>query len=377
MTATPAARRNNFDFLRLLAATTVLVHHAVIHLDTNFLWHNEGNNWWFNGGVPLFFILSGMMVYRSGEKCRENGLPWRSFYANRALRIMPAIYVYIVVITIFFVATGAVAPAEVATPTYGAYVASNLLLAPVYTPPALSDYGVGVINGSLPTIPMEVSFYVIVPLLVMLIARLRWTVALALVFVVAAAGIVLYASVGGTEAQPMVWKVYGVTFLPYLWYFALGMFWTRAWPKVIQSGWIALAAIVLYFVIDKIPVGADGSVITRAVAAIPLSYAAMWFGYKGPRFFSTITSRLGDLSFGTYIWHMIVVNALVFYGARNWPIDGTLLVLVVFVISIAIAFLSWRFVERPALSRKPYSSRSKPVDGTAVDAPSTAAEARA
>lgn len=362
MIRTPTARANNFDFLRLFAATAVLVHHAVIHLDTNFLWHNESNNWWFNGGVPLFFILSGMMVYQSGERCLATGRPWRDFYLNRGLRIMPAMYAYIVALTIFLLAIGVVTFSQVVTPTYAAYFASNILLAPVYTPPSLADFGVGVVNGSLPTIPMEVSFYVIVPLLVILASKVKWRNMIVIVFAIAAAGVVVYALAGGAEATPMIWKVYGVTFLPYLWYFAIGMFWSRAWPHVKSSGWLALLAIVLYFVIDKVPaVGADGSVITRALAAIPLSYAALWFGHNGPLIFSRLTRRIGDLSFGTYIWHMIVVNTLIFYGARTWPIPGTLLVCIVFAISVLIAFLSWRFVEKPALGLKRYSSRRAAV----------------
>lgn len=379
MTDPNGSRRNNFDFLRLFAALTVLVHHAVVHLDARFLWHGASDNWWFNGGVPLFFILSGMMVYRSGERCRESGLPWRSFYANRALRIMPALYAYIVVVTVFVVAIGAVRPADLATPTYVAYVSSNLLLAPVYTPPALTDFGVGVVNGSLPTIPMEVSFYLIVPLLVMLVLKSSWRTALVVIFVIAATGVGLYAAVGGTESEPLIWKIYGVTFLPYLWYFALGIFWTRAWSRVRQSGWIALVATVLYFVIDKVPVGPDGAVITRALAAVPLSYVALWVGYRGPRVLSNFTNRLGDLSFGTYIWHMIVVNSLIFYGARTWRIDGTLLVCAVLVISIAVAYISWRVVEKPALGRKRYSSHSRTADRTSftTDASSISAGASA
>lgn len=365
------ARANNFDFLRLLAATTVLVHHAVAHLDTNFLWHSGSDKWWFNGGVPLFFILSGLMVYQSGARCYEAGRPWRDFYLNRALRIMPAMYAYIAVLTIALLILGVVTISQVASPTYAAYVASNLLLTPVYTPPALTDFGVGVVNGSLPTIPMEVSFYVIVPLLVLLTFRLSWRTMMLIVFGIAASAILLYAMVGGTEATPLVWKAYGVTFLPYLWYFAIGMFWSRAWPHVKQSGWIALFAVVLYFAIDKIPnVDASGSVITRALAAIPLSYAALWFGHHGPAIFSRLTRRIGDLSFGTYIWHMIVVNALIYYGAREWELPGTLLVTIVFAISVLIAFASWRLVEKPALGLKRYSSRARAPREEGVPRPS-------
>ena len=64
---------NAFDFLRLLAALTVVINHSVLHLGSTFLWHSQNDHFWFYEGVPMFFILSGLLVYRSCERSFSNG----------------------------------------------------------------------------------------------------------------------------------------------------------------------------------------------------------------------------------------------------------------------------------------------------------------
>src|SRR6516165_2965852 len=85
---------NCFDFLRLFAAVSVLVSHSAEHLKISFLWFRSRDQTWFYDGVPLFFILSGYLVFRSFEKCHERRLPVWHFFLNRYLRIAPAIYAY-------------------------------------------------------------------------------------------------------------------------------------------------------------------------------------------------------------------------------------------------------------------------------------------
>jgi len=55
-------RENTFDFLRLATALAVMIHPAVVHLDSSILWHSSDDAARFNGGVSLFFIVSGVMV---------------------------------------------------------------------------------------------------------------------------------------------------------------------------------------------------------------------------------------------------------------------------------------------------------------------------
>ncbi|MEV4987906.1 acyltransferase [Pseudarthrobacter sp. LMD1-1-1.1] len=336
----------------------VLIHHAVIHLDASFLWHSKDAGPWFHGGVSLFFILSGFLIIRSAEKCHREARPWRDFYRNRALRIVPALYAYFAVTVVFLLATGALTFKSLLSLDFAIFAGSNLFLAPVYSPGSLGDFGIGVLNGSLWTIPVEVSFYVVVPLLVILAARVGWNRALVAAGALAAGALAIYGLTGGADASAMAWKLFGVTFLPFLWYFVIGIFWSRYWDKVRQSGWFALVCTAAYFVIINLPQNGGSGIgaIMTGLAALPLSYAAIWFGYNAPRAFRGITDRIGDLSFGTYIWHMIVVNTLVAVGARNWDVPGTVLVTGVLVGSMLIAAASWNFVEKPALGRKNYSS---------------------
>ena len=355
--AETAKRQNIFDFIRLIAALTVVVEHSVHHLGAGFLWHDAEDALWFNGGVATFFILSGMMVYRSGERVYADRRPWRDFYMNRALRILPAIYAYAGVLVLLLVVTGFIAPRQLLTLESAAFLASNLLLVPVWSPPMLDDFGIGIVNGSLWTIPVEVSFYAIVPVIVMLAARKGWRRTLAAVLAVSAMGVVAYGVAGATAAEPVGWKLFGVTFGPYLWWFAIGMAWSRLWPRVKQSGWIALVMILVYFLLAKLPLDTGPAFIANAAAAIPLSYAVIWLGYNGPRVLGEFTARVGDLSFSVYIWHMIVVNLLVSWGARAWEVDGTILVTGgVILLSSAIAFASWHLIEKRALNRRRYTS---------------------
>ena len=58
--------------------------------------------------------------------------------------------------------------------------------------------------------------------------------------------------------------------------------------------------------------------------------------------------RHRDISYGTYIYHMLVINLMVQFGVRA----GLLSVVAAIVLSLALATLSWVVVEKPFLMRK-------------------------
>jgi peptidoglycan/LPS O-acetylase OafA/YrhL len=353
------ARTNCFDALRLLAALAVVVGHSANHLDARFLWYDHGNGWWFDDGVVAFFVLSGLMVFRSGERCHERQQPWREFYRNRALRIIPAIYAYTIVIVLALVAVGLINLSNITAPGIIAYILSHLLLVPVYHPPQFADFGVGVINGSLWTIPVEVSFYITVPLIVLLVLRFGFRTGMTALILVAAGGILIRALVQGYAAESLAGKLYSVTFLGWLWFFVLGIFWSRMWKRAPHRGWLALTGFIAYGIVAAIrhaTTAPEYKVILTAVAAVPLSYTLVWFGNYGPQILGRLTHRIGDLSFGTYIWHMPIVNFFIYFGVKDWDVPGTLKVAAVIALSLAAAALSWHLVEKPALQRKKYSS---------------------
>ena len=71
--------------------------------------------------------------------------------------------------------------------------------------------------------------------------------------------------------------------------------------------------------------------------------------------------KFGDLSYGIYIWHMIVVNFFIYYNIPEY-LDGkvtdSLVIVFILLVSFLLALLSWNLVEKRALKYKQHSSRN-------------------
>lgn len=96
-----------FDSLRAVAALCVVGFHGVYQVAGNA---QVGEAWWRYGrnldvGVPIFFAISGFLLYRPFVAARQAGRPLpslRRYAVRRALRIVPAFWVALVVVTIWF-----------------------------------------------------------------------------------------------------------------------------------------------------------------------------------------------------------------------------------------------------------------------------------
>lgn len=91
---------NNFNFIRLIAATMVIYGHSnaiVVGGGADFVTRNL--NWGFTGGiaVDIFFVISGFLVTASISKGQLS-----YFIKSRMLRIYPAL-IFWVAITVFFI----------------------------------------------------------------------------------------------------------------------------------------------------------------------------------------------------------------------------------------------------------------------------------
>lgn len=354
------SNNNCFDFIRLFAAFTVMVGHAVEHLKQNFLWFYPGSAVWFFDGVPLFFIMSGLLVYTSYQKCVERNNPSTYYYINRFLRIAPAIYFYAFATIVFLLSFSAIQLSIFKNMTFWAWLSSNIFLVPVYHPDIFKHIGVGVLNGSLWTIPAEFSFYIIVPLIFLVEKRYGFLKMIIALSIVSAMGSFLFYY--GRGDTSLIFKFYKVSFLPYLIYFSLGIFWARKWESAPKNGWIALLSVSFYIVISmdllNIGISRSDSPLNVFITGIPLSYAAVWLGYRNPFNLSKIT-KIGDLSYGIYIWHMVVVNSFIYFGfLSRMSASGTKAILSVIVTTAALSAVSWWFIEKPSLRFKPYSSRT-------------------
>lgn len=357
----PAGRvihTNNFDLLRLLAASQVMYLHAVHHLRpesngvlTVLTWLSQ-----FFPGVPVFFFMSGFLISWSLRRNKD----LISYARNRVLRIYPALWVCFLVSILVVAATGYWAAVPVSGRSFMAWVVAQVTVAQFFNPDFLRGFGVGVLNGSLWTITVELQFYVLLPLIFWGIGRIsqrrQLVVLLALILVGLFAEYVLVSSTQ-TNPESMLVKLFGVTVIPYLHMFLIGalvqVHFERVRPYVEGK---ALVWVVLYvvgaLVMARMTGGPAGAVHMNLVVLVLLYGTVISAAYS----WRTLSTRIlgkNDVSYGTYIYHMVFVNLLV---AMGWTgrVSG---VVVAVVATFAVAWVSWVWVEQPALALKRVGAR--------------------
>lgn len=349
------SRANNFDLIRLLAAVQVAIIHIKSHLNIQQELLQQLSYWFISlfPGVPIFFFISGFLVYASFERNQRN---IRQFYRNRLLRIYPALWAcFVVTVVLLLVDYQGSLSALMTSRGFLVWIVAQLSLFQFYTPDILRFWGVGTPNGSLWTITVELQFYLSIPLIAYLWNRDRggnwWILLLLLLSIIAN----LY--FGRLKAlDMMIGKLGAVTVLPYLYYFMIGIaawqFWQYVRPFVENKFYYWLLGYLGFSYFFRHFLGFDTTdywistpfnlIADLLLAGLVFSCA---FSYR------TLSSRLlkgTDISYGLYIYHMLVVNFMV---ERAW--QGELLYFfLALLLSISAGYLSWKLVEQPALRLK-------------------------
>jgi peptidoglycan/LPS O-acetylase OafA/YrhL len=345
-------RVNNFDLIRLCAALQVLL----VHADNTF--HNSGPVMGLIDsllrlfpGVPIFFVVSGFLISRS----LENSVSVGDYYRNRCLRIFPALWVCLLVSVGFALAGGMDRLAPASTREWLIWWAAQMSLFQGYPAPFLLPPGTR-LNGSLWTIPVELEFYLILPTLYALCGSSvrRGNALLVSLF---ACSLAFHFAV--TEGKPWLRLAAGGFILdsivPYLWMFLAGVLIQRNWGIVRRflvgrAHWWLLGYL-LVCALGGLHVRV-GSADIRPVFFLPLAALVI----SSAMSFRTLSDRLlhhNDVSYGVYIYHMLGVYLLLPFSAVPPPIAVALVVL----ITLPVATLSWRLIERPFLARKRRSLR--------------------
>ena len=360
---TDARKPNCFDFLRLMAASSVAVGHMVKTIPaTSFLWVSATSRFYFSGRCARFFVISGFLVYRSCAHCLDRGQPVWHYFANRFLRIAPAIYAYTVVVVALLLVLGATTVGELGVPRFAYWIGTELALAPDFNPEIALRWGRSHhLNGSLWTISAEVSFYLLVPIFYLTAWRVGFRALMLGIGVLAVLGLIAthYSyihnfTVLGIDKRIFVFhyvppygyptqrslgfstapnrdafipgRFFGViedTCVPYLSFFGLGILWSVLWSRARHSVWLATTGAVLYFLVRMANVFHvhspffDFNPLYVWAWALPLSYVVIWIAHNGPPALVGFPRRIGDLSYGTYIWHFVVIYTVVYLGIPN------------------------------------------------------------
>jgi len=294
---------NNFNLLRLLAAFQVVYLHTVEHLHIkNEIALSISSIISYFPGVPIFFLISGYLITMSYEKN-----PNIKVYAkNRFLRIVPGLYVSFfvgLIILWYFGQFHGVGVMDVLP-----WIVAQLSFFQFYNPEFIRDFGVGVINGSLWTISVELCFYMILPLLYIWLQKdfiKRVSVLLIVSF-----GFYYY--IHEISANTLIYeKLIKASILPYLFYFLFGIAMYNYKDRSIKFVenkvflFLGLYSLVCFVQVDLFLYDVMKQVV---FSAFMFSFV---FSY---RYLNNKIVGNNDFTYGVYIYHMLIVNVMVEIG---------------------------------------------------------------
>jgi peptidoglycan/LPS O-acetylase OafA/YrhL len=334
------SRARGMDVLRLAAATLVIVAHAY-----NLTLHEEpfrrfGGPEFGDIAVAVFFAISGFLVTASWISDPR----LRSFILRRALRILPGLWV-VLVVTVLVVGLSVTSLPPL---TYLTSIDTWRYLferAVVFsTRPSLpgvftsNPYG-GAVNGSLWTLPVEVTAYGATLALGVtgLLARRRELVVVA-IFVLVLVQETVLPSAGGLVATDSAGAVLH-------WLVHFGLFYAVGALLFLYRERVPLSFLAAGFAVAIWIASFDTGALT-IVGQFSLPYVVLVFAYRAPEAVDRCMRRIGDLSYGTYIYAFPVQQTLIHYDESIRP---PLLIALSVTITYTCAYASWHLVERPAL----------------------------
>jgi peptidoglycan/LPS O-acetylase OafA/YrhL len=328
---------NNFNLLRIFAALQVVYVHAMSHLNitnnTAIFIKNIVLNF---PGVPIFFLVSGYLITMSYDKNKDI----RNYLINRLLRIVPGLYAgFIVSVCILFYFDQFVGVGFVDALSWSV---AQLTVFQFYNPDFIRGFGVGVINGSLWTISVEVVFYVILPLLFSYLSIDFYKKFLFLVTI----SMLFYFYIHNVSSNTLIYeKLIKVSIMPYLFYFLFGLCAYKCTSQIEKyvhdKFWLHLSIYIILINVDleifiyKILLQVIFSMFVFSVA----------FSYRN---LSYKLIKNIDLTYGTYIYHMLIINVFV-----QMKMVGSIYTLIsVILISIFLGAVSYVLIEKPFLNLK-------------------------
>lgn len=290
--------------------------------------------------VRGFFVISGYLIFQSMERSSDLA----DFYWKRILRLFPALAVVLILTVILgpFVYendTPYLLNKQVRT-----YIPNNLRLYRIqYGIPGIFDQNPhkSAINGSLWTIPFEFTMYIAVSLLFFVRSkRVTVILVLAVIYLLLARLDVLH------FAEIQKWKYFILDW--YLIelgvYFAAGSLLAAA-----RMGTISPRHLIIVLILSLgVFVFATGQPVFSFASVALLPVIVLSMGLLPVYGISSITKRIGDLSYGIYIYGFPVQQTLMYY----FGMDHISLIFTSLIISAILAYLSWHLVEAPALKLK-------------------------
>jgi peptidoglycan/LPS O-acetylase OafA/YrhL len=375
-------RLRGIDGIRAIAALAILVFHVWDYsagsLNNQPLSFPLADKlfWNLRAGVTLFFVLSGFLLYRPFAAALIRATPRPSikrYVINRGLRILPAYWVILILTALVVDHELLTAPGE---------FAANVLLVqnyvPNYQPLGWSPVGI----AAAWSVVIEVSFYAALPFLTLLAIRVSKarlnpvTAALApatLILLIGIASHIAYRLFPNDLGQ--MWEKFAIP--NYADWFATGMvlaimrvLWEDGRLRV-PSWWYRVAVVAaLAMTVASAKLSYQGTLLWNEYQAIVAVAIALLLTLIVLRPADTSIVRTlewrplalaGVASYSIFLWNDSVIrglrdNGLTVSGASGFFVNLAL----VCVIVGALSWLTYQYVERPALALKQRTPPTEP-----------------
>lgn len=333
-------RTNNFDLLRLIAATTVLFSHCFPLAGQTgkepFVAFTDLDS---GGGfaVTAFFAISGYLITGSCLNSRSV----TDYLLKRILRVIPglAVCVAVTVFVLGFIFSDLPVWEYLRNPATTAYW-HNIWLYTHYSLPGVFERNAypNAVNGALWTLPVEVLMY----LIVLLLGMVRALHARAMVVFL---GMCWWANFQGVPAFALQYADWAGVLPVAASAKLLCVFFGGSLLCLHDRQGLARTDLAILAVFALLAVRGTNALLAAYVMLSPLIVLAFSFLSWGP---ISKLCRNGDISYGVYIYAFPVQQSVVSL------LDNAVSPFVLFCYSVPVTYLlaalSWRFVERPALA---------------------------
>lgn len=322
------------QYLRAIAALMVVYYHLTLipviaprlaadtWIDTSYLWR----------AVPVFFVISGFVMYVSGIRSSPG-----KFVGRRLARILPLYWCLTLAVAVLALGVPSLLPSTQATREH---IIKSLLFLPYFSSPHTTE-----IFPLLPpgwSLNYEMFFYVVFALTLFVPQRQRLTTML----LVLSGLYVMGAALPSIRSSPI-----GFTYTSRLLFlFAIGLVLGALYRGGVLKlpKWLAAILVIggFYALIGTVAPGwvraeiAPASIVLGAVSLDSVDATPRW----------PWLLALGDASYSIYLVHPFALDAIdkIWLRLHLHSVGG--FVLFALAISIAMALVTYRLIERPALA---------------------------
>jgi len=303
-------------------------------------------------GVPLFFILSGFVLANYFIENKDiSHVTVLRFYSRRLARIYPALWLQFLILYVMSLFSIEIFDFSSAL--------SNILNFILYV--NLPPFMTAPINGVWWTLPIELSFYFILPLFMLFSFRfgVAWLVLICLA-VTLCWRIGVFYNYSDTSSYllqlPILDALPGTVFV-----FSLGMLLAfykdklrfRSFYIVVFMLFFPLCILWLKGNVESYWTGSLLLIFWPSVVAILISLG-VWISIKSEIISGFLSNKFfiysGSLSYGIYLWHYPVIKMVdMYYGKGEGLYESFFILMFVLFMTFVISHISYKFVEGPVI----------------------------